>query len=249
MDIEQGPRPFSEPVLAATILLLRDDPLEVLMVRRSKGSHFSSALVFPGGVVDPEDSSQLWIAHVAGADALPAHERALRIAACREAFEEAFVFVGEGAPGDREGDFLERVRDAGASLALDRLHRFAHWITPKMARKRFDTHFYLCAAPADAAPQCDGSETVAMEWVRPHEALERAERGEQSFLFPTLMNLKRLSESESVASAIAAAQARPIFTVTPRVERREQGDVIVIPEEAGYGVTEHAAPAVAGPPE
>ena len=34
-------------------------------------------------------------------------------------------------------------------LACDLLVHFAHWITPTMMPKRFDTHFFLVAAPAD----------------------------------------------------------------------------------------------------
>jgi len=38
--------------LAATVLLLRDDPFEVLMVKPNARGFFPSALVFPGGVVE-----------------------------------------------------------------------------------------------------------------------------------------------------------------------------------------------------
>jgi hypothetical protein len=40
-----------------------------------------------------------------------------------------------------------------------------------------------------------------------------------------------------------------VVTVMPRVEKRPGGLVVVIPEEAGYGVTEYAAPEVAGKAE
>ena len=45
------------PVPASTVLLIRDadDGVEVFMVERSNRMHFASALVFPGGLVDPED--------------------------------------------------------------------------------------------------------------------------------------------------------------------------------------------------
>lgn len=241
--------PPVEPVLAATILLLRDDPFEVLMVRRRSSSFFASALVFPGGVVEEEDRSDEWLGHVVGAEELDVTERSLRIAACREAYEESSVLLGaRRMPETPAGRFIDIVSGAGARLPVGDLSRFGHWITPVRAKKRFDTHFYLCAAPEGIEPCCDGDETVSLEWVRPSDALARSAAGEQTLLFPTLMNLKRLAESEDAASAIAAARARPVVTVLPRVERRGDELVVVIPEEAGYGITEFAAPEVAGKP-
>lgn len=248
MDQPAPPAPPPKP--AATVMLLRDDPLEVLMVRRRTGSSFSAALVFPGGVVDDHDASDDWLPHLIGADELAVAERALRIAACREAYEEASVFLGRAqrAAAAAAGGFLDLVRSMEAQLPLDAMERFGHWITPERAPKRFDTHFYICAAPEGAEPRSDGDETVSFEWVRPADALERAAAGEQSLLFPTVMNLKRLNESRDVASALAAARARPIVTVTPRVEKRPHGLVVTIPEEAGYGITEYAAPELVSRP-
>jgi len=242
--------PPVEPVLAATILLLRDDPFEVLMVRRRSSSYFSSALVFPGGLVDPEDRAEDWLRHVAGAEALDETERAVRIAACRESYEESSVVLGGEVHAFEAGvPFLDIVARQNAQLPLGDIVRFGHWITPIRAPKRFDTHFFIASAPAGVEPRCDGDETVSLEWVRPTDAVARAEGGENTILFPTLMNLRRLAESGDVASAVNAARGRPAFTVTPRVEKRPEGLVVVIPEEAGYGITEYAAPEVAGKAE
>lgn len=240
--------PPVEAVPAATVLILRDDPFEVLMVRRRTSSFFSSALVFPGGVVEAEDHAEDWLPHLSGAEALSDVERALRVAACREVYEETSVLLGAGAPPARGERFFDIVRSAGARLPVGDLARFGHWITPEMAKKRFDTHFYLCAAPEGVEAVCDEDETVSLEWVRPGDVVEEAVAGERTILFPTLMNLRRLAESNDVAGALAAARERPVFTVLPRVEMREHGLVVVIPEEAGYGLTEFAAPEVAGRP-
>jgi hypothetical protein len=90
----------------------------------------------------------------------------------------------------------------------------------------------LCRAPLDAAPKADGREIVTVEWVKPQDVVARA------IMFPTLLNLMRLAESADVDSALAAASMRPHFTVLPRVERRGDSRFIVIPEAAGYGITE-----------
>jgi 8-oxo-dGTP pyrophosphatase MutT (NUDIX family) len=229
------------PRLAATVLLLRDDPFQVLMVRRNerKNDSFSSALVFPGGVVDPVDTSDAWFAHIRSSQSLTAEERALRIAASRETYEEAGVLLARGAQGlpmprgeSSDGQsFLQMIACTHTHLDLDAFVHFGHWITPDMSPRRFDTHFYLCAAPPGVEAVCDGKETVALEWVAP-----RAPSG--ALLFPTQLNLRRLAESTCVQEALVAARARPRFTVRPNPQRRDGKLVITIPEEAGYGVTE-----------
>ncbi|GAA2083294.1 NUDIX hydrolase [Pseudolysinimonas kribbensis] len=45
----------SEPRPAATVLLLRDDPLRVLLVQRPTSGAFPSVLAFPGGSIDAGD--------------------------------------------------------------------------------------------------------------------------------------------------------------------------------------------------
>ena len=77
--MDEGRRAVATPVPAASVLLVRDTPLEVLLVRRSAGAVFSSALVFPGGVVDSHDASEDWLPHVAGAELLETTERSFRI--------------------------------------------------------------------------------------------------------------------------------------------------------------------------
>jgi 8-oxo-dGTP pyrophosphatase MutT (NUDIX family) len=243
------PRRIVVPRPAATILVLRDDPFEVLMVRRHGNGQFASALVFPGGLVDPSDCDDAWLPLIEGADALTAEERALRIAACRETFEESALLLARDGVGAAVSGavasgvpFIDLVAESGGTLPLAELAHFGHWITPEGPPKRFDTHFFLARAPEGQEALCDGGETVALEWVSPHDVLARAADGDLSILFPTRMNLKRLVESETVAEAIAAAHRRPRFTVLPRPEKREGGMAVVIPAEAGYGETEHFHP-------
>ncbi len=235
--------------LAATVLLVRDGPFEVLMVRRNDRGPFASAIVFPGGVVEPADRSDAWRPYLDGAEGLDAEERALRIAAIRETFEETAILLATNAGGGAapicdasERSFLELVREHGLRLQLDALVPFAHWITPTMMSKRFDTHFYLAAAPMDGQAVCDGAETVAVEWTSPQAALARAQAGERSILFPTRLNLGRLAESDDSASALEAARQRPSFAVLPQPQERSDGLAVVIPVEAGYAETEDFRP-------
>ena len=248
---------------AATILLVRDDPqFEVLMVKRHHQIDFASgALVFPGGKTHAGDHDAAWAERSLGWDAFPHIERELRIAAIREAYEEAGILLARDGSGEmfRGDDRAHRARDAIAQdqrpfldlvkeldlyLDLGCLSAFARWITPSMMPKRFDTWFYVARAPDDQLAACDGWETVDSEWITPAEALRLAASGERKVIFPTRMNLQLLAESANAHEAMTKAIARPLVTVEPKVEPREGGPVLVIPHDAGYGIVEEPMSAI-----
>ncbi|HTO52766.1 MAG TPA: NUDIX domain-containing protein [Myxococcota bacterium] len=254
--------PFA--VASATVLLVRDGAggLEVFMVERHHQIDFaSSALVFPGGKVDPADRAAELRARCAGAAQLDDDALALRVAAVRETFEESGVLIARrrGAPGEALlaaaevapiaetaraellagrlalGEIAER---HDLELATDALVPFAHWITPEFMPKRFDTHFFLVAAPADQSAAHDGGESVDSLWIEVGRAIEDAHAKRRSIIFPTLRNLVKLGRSRSVAEALERARREPIVTVLPRVARGADGPVIRIPPEAGYDLDE-----------
>jgi 8-oxo-dGTP pyrophosphatase MutT (NUDIX family) len=239
---------------AATILLVRDTPaFEVLMVKRHHQIDFASgALVFPGGKTHGGDHDGAWEERVLGWDRTAPEKRALRIAAIREAYEEAGILLARHGDGQMfRGDpragpardevahdrraFIDLVAELDLRLDLDALTVFARWITPAMMPKRFDTWFYVAAAPADQLALCDGWETVEAEWIAPAEALRLAELGERKVIFPTRMNLQLLAEAESAEDAVARAAVRPLVPVEPKVTDTPDGKVLVIPPDAGYG--------------
>jgi 8-oxo-dGTP pyrophosphatase MutT (NUDIX family) len=243
------------PILpAATILLLRDEPsFEVLMVRRHHQIDFAAgALVFPGGKTHGGDDDPRWEARTLGWDASLPHKRALRIAAIREAYEEAGVLLARhegGAPfrgddrahaarddiGRDRRPFIDLIEELDLFLDLEALTVFAHWITPPLTPRRFDTWFYVARAPEEQLAVCDGSETVDAEWISPHEALRLGEAGERTVIFPTRMNLKLLGEASSAEDAAVRARAREVVTVLPQITERDGERVLVIPPNAGYG--------------
>jgi 8-oxo-dGTP pyrophosphatase MutT (NUDIX family) len=243
------------PILpAATILLLRDDPtFEVLMVKRHHQIDFAAgALVFPGGKTHAGDANPGWEERTLGWGAALPQKRPLRIAAIREAYEEAGILLArrlDGSPfrGDEraaaardaiardERQLLDLVKELDIYLDLEALTVFAHWITPKIVPRRFDTWFYVAKAPADQLALCDGWETVDAEWVTPSDALRLADAGERTIIFPTRMNLQLLAEAGSAEDAVARAQAREVVTVEPQVAERDGQRVLVLPPNAGYG--------------
>jgi 8-oxo-dGTP pyrophosphatase MutT (NUDIX family) len=120
-SLEKWTREGSEgtkPVLAATVILLRDgsEGLETLMLRRNSKIAFGGMWVFPGGRIDPDD----WNG-VDDRDDLAAS----RHAAEREALEEC-----------------------GLSVDPHAMHPFSHWTPPATTPRRFLTWFFAARAGA-----------------------------------------------------------------------------------------------------
>jgi 8-oxo-dGTP pyrophosphatase MutT (NUDIX family) len=253
------PRP---PRLSATVLLVRDGArgLEVFMVERHHQIDFATgALVFPGGQLDAADGDAALAERCTGAAGLGDAARELRVAAIRETFEEAGVLLarprGESALVDAErlrgietrhraalnaGErTLGEIADAeDLELACDLLVPFAHWITPVLMPKRFDTWFFLVAAPPDQVALHDGHESVDSVWITPSDAEAARSAGRRTIIFPTLLNVRKLGRAATVADALARARSGPIVTVLPRVERRGETPMMVLPADAGYDVLE-----------
>ena len=219
------------PRPAATVLLVRDGPegMQVFMVVRHHAIDFASgALVFPGGKVEEGDLE------IAGGDV----EKASRVAAIRETFEECGVLLAGpwvGTPVATKGAFAEILASRNLAPALDALTPFAHWITPPILAKRFDTRFYIVPAPADQTAAHDGGEAVDSVWIEPKRALAEGADGRRTLVLATRLNLELLARSGSAADAVAAAASRPVVTVEPIPTKTETGYRMTIPIEAGYG--------------
>lgn len=251
-DVVAQPRP------AATVILLRDgaDGPEVYVIRRHDALAFAGgATVFPGGRIDPADGDPAW------SDLCPGtgDDHAPRVAAIRETFEECGLLLARPAGGGplldeaaangvrtRSGwggepgapPFLDQMRREGLELAADRLTPFARWQTPEWVHRRFDTLFFLAAAPPGQTASFDRREAVEGRWATPRDLLRQADAGTVRLVFATRMNLMRLAAFGRVADAIDAAvhQAirQPIRPILPQRAETPAGPVLRIPADAGY---------------
>jgi 8-oxo-dGTP pyrophosphatase MutT (NUDIX family) len=250
----KAPRP------ASTVVLVREGAsgLEVYLLKRSaKSGFFPGNYVFPGGAVDPQDRVlELWRDHLdldresisqRFNSTLPTHEAiGYAVAAIRETFEEAGIFLGDkaGTPGrdmDRlcERRFTERlpkgwlnewVTSRGWILSLGRLARWAHWITPEAMRQRFDTRFFVAFMPDAQECRPDRRETTHGIWVRPREGLEGNMRGEIPLSPPTLVTLDELLRYGEVHELERDVRRRPWGKARlPRLLRLERGALILEP--------------------
>ena len=155
----------------------------------------------------------------------------------------AWVFPG-GSVDRGEGDGQEALRaaatrelreEAGITLAADaELVAFARWITPEEVKTRFDTWFYLAAAPDGAEPEIDGAEIVDYRWLSPVDALAAGAAGELFLVFPTIKQLQQLSAFASASALIDYARGREVAPIQPRVLGSGETARIVLPGEPSY---------------
>ena len=179
------------------------------------------------------------------------------VAAVRESFEEAGVLLAYDADGtivdfrdpavaerfhrhrgevDRgERRLVEVCAEEGLRLAVDGMHYFAHWITPVGPPRRYDTRFFVAAAPVGQTPLHDDRETIANCWIAPGEALARHRAGEFDLILPTIRNLEAIARFDTAADVLAAASALDVVpAVLPRVVDDGDGIRILLPGDPGY---------------
>jgi 8-oxo-dGTP pyrophosphatase MutT (NUDIX family) len=233
------------------------DEIEVFMMVRHYEIDFNSgALVFPGGSVDKGDQEIIVNpALYSGGEGLDESGLSFRIAAIRETFEESGILLARPrgskalVEAKRAGEieaahrtalceskitFFKVLADNGMVLALDELVPYAHWITPEGMPKRFDTWFFLAAAPPEQVGAHDGKESTDSIWLSPREALEGGASGRFKLPFPTTRNLIRLGKQPGVKAALDDSRGKAIVTVMPVMTKLNGGRQLRIPLEAGY---------------
>lgn len=242
------------PRVASTVLLLRPAPdgFEVYVIRRAATMTFGGVYAFPGGGVDPSDSQvhlgwsgpqqTEWGSRL---ELPPESAQAVVCAAAREVFEEAGVLLAGPRPGtvvgDVSGDDWEAARqglvarDTGFAdllharqlgLRSDLLAPWSRWVTPEFEPRRFDTYFFVALLPEGQRTRDVSGEADHTMWIRPAEALARAEAGEITMLPPTMVTLREVAAYGDVAAVLAAAAERDAATpITPTLQVYADGRV------------------------
>jgi 8-oxo-dGTP pyrophosphatase MutT (NUDIX family) len=146
----------------------------------------------------------------------------------------AWVFPG-GAVDRGEDHRVAGVREVAEEAGVElpdsaALVLFSRWITPPQVRIRFDTLFYLVAAPAGAEPRADGGETVDVRWYEPQAALE----DDIELVFPTIKTLEALARFGSADELLTWAEGRDVDPIEPVVVIEGEIARVVLPGEPGY---------------
>lgn len=173
----------------------------------------------------------------------PAIALGLFVASIRELFEEAGVLlaydnnmelVNTSAAREKFVQYRKRVREEPASflsmlaeegllLATDRLHYYAHWITPEIAPIRYDTRFFVAELPPGQEAVHDQTETTDSLWISPREAIEGRREERISIVFPTFCNIRDLLPYSSVKKAIESTLNKEIVTIQPLINMLQFG--------------------------
>jgi 8-oxo-dGTP pyrophosphatase MutT (NUDIX family) len=231
---------------ATTILVrARGTEPELLLLKRGQHARFMpNAYVFAGGALDLKDEGADVYALCQGLDdaraskqlALSCNGLRFFVAALREAFEECGLLLAYDARGEvvdftdwdesrlretrlqistGELSMAQLCRANGWLLAVDQLAFYSHWITPP-GTLRFDTRFFLCAAPAKQTASLAGSEMSELVWRTASEALSDHADKKLLLMYPTRAILKEIAAMRSIDELFEfAARPREILPTTP----------------------------------
>jgi 8-oxo-dGTP pyrophosphatase MutT (NUDIX family) len=255
VPIAANPRPAATVV----VLRDSEAGPEVFMVRRHEGTAFmGGAHVFPGGRVDAADraADERWcdgLAHAARQMAgLPADEAlAYHVAAARELFEEAGVLLARNASGEfvslagaADHERFKQDRTAvhngqttlravlereGLRLALDALVLFAHWVTPPIDTRQFDTRFFVTRVPPHQTPAHDDTETTHSVWMTAPVAIAQSLAGAIVLPPPTWSTIRELEPFDTVDAALAWARTRRVVGRQPLLLEQQGVRMLVVP--------------------
>ena len=134
-------------------------------------------------------------------DGDPEDDLTYRRCGVRETFEEARIKLGDP----------------------EALVPFCRWITPELAPMRFDTRFYLAAAPQGAEPAPDRREVDRAEWWTPAKAIHLFVQNEAELHFPTIKQVEQLAEFATTDEALDAHRGVPVEPILPRVASSDEG--------------------------
>lgn len=165
------------------------------------------------------------------------------LASIREAFEETGLLLARHGSGD---PVASAARDARMAAARDRLLAdedafasilsdldvrldgsavayIAHWITPVVEPRRYDTRFFAAAVEGDSEVSVNAAEMSDAVWLTPRAALARHGEGRLPMVFPTVHTLETLADFTSTGAILGDARSRPVPPILPRLVKTARG--------------------------
>ena len=188
-------------------------------------------------------------------DVVPEEAIAHGVAAARELFEEAGVLLARTSGGAMvrvplvDGERFRAYRhglaahtttlvDVASSehfrLDLSAVAYFAHWVTPGIEPRRFDTRFFIALAPEGQDATHDEHETTHGSWVDPAEAIEQCRQGSIALPPPTWTTLRALERFADVDTAMTWARSLAVPRIEPRVVVNDDAKIIILPGDADF---------------
>ncbi len=219
------------PAATVLLVRDNNEKIEVFMLKRASQTNFGGAWVFPGGKLDTDDGLKDFADICFGLDdqeasaKLNTQEGGIHywIACIRECFEESGILLACRANGELVNDtsdeenklikqyrkkllngehvFLDMMKELDMQLATDQLAYIAHWVTPEIEKKRYNTRFFIAKSPAQRADH-DGYEGVDSKWVNPEHALVEMKEGKFPIIMPTIKSLEFVAKYQTTQSLL-----------------------------------------------
>jgi hypothetical protein len=114
-------------------------------------------------------------------------------------------------------------------LALDALILFAHWVTPPIDTRQFDTRFFMTRVPPHQTPAHDDTETTHSVWMTPSRAIAQSLNGDIVLPPPTWSTIRELEPFGTVDAALDWARARRVVGRQPLLLEQEGVRMLVVP--------------------
>ncbi len=236
-----------------------------MLKRNIRSDFVGGAFVFPGGRVDEDDIAiaNSGLVRLDGKTPrldLPERDDKVEfyVAAVRECFEEAGILIAKYMGTNKtvefesqeiinkfqvyrnklnsgEITFKEFLERENLYLPIGDIAYISHWITPVGPPKRYDTRFFVAAAPSDQVLMHDNFETVESVWIRPVDAFKLHEEGKFELIFPTIKNLEVLNMFKNSQEVLDfAINLETVPAIEPKLIEKDGQVMLLIPGDEGY---------------
>ncbi|SDD83678.1 hypothetical protein [Glycomyces harbinensis] len=216
----------AEPERAAAVVLLREAPLRVFLLRHAAKEPFGLP------VLDRSDLPVVVVrerwAHldVDGYDGRVVNGRTVPR-------NVLYGFPGGRHKPDDPDVAMTGVRsveeETGAMVALQRA--WSRWVTPEYEPVRFDSWIYVATLAEGFQPRIRVREPEYATWIGPEQAV--CQYGGQMSM-PEATTLAELARYSTVGEVFAAAEQRDMSPILPRVSLGDGTARLVLPGEEDY---------------
>ncbi|MEV3938243.1 hypothetical protein AB0K52_19985 [Glycomyces sp. NPDC049804] len=211
----------AEPERAAAVVLLREAPLRVFLLRHAAKEPFGLPSI---GRADTLQVRERW-SHLD----VDHYEHAMNGPRCGA----QYGFPGGRHKPDDPDVAMTGLRaveeETGAMVALQRA--WARWVTPEYEPVRFDSWIYVATLAEGFQPRIRVREPEYATWIGPEQAV--CQYGGQMSI-PEATTLAELARYSTVGEVFAAAEQRDMAPILPRVAVDGEDARLVLPGEEGY---------------
>ena len=176
-----------------------------------------NVFVFPGGGIDPKLDAHLED---------PSLDRELDEALSHLDWRAWGFSIFSEAQMSLRAALRETREEAGLNLrpqGLQALNCVAHWLTPPITTKRYDTYFWAASCDLTQEVIIDGHEISDFGWWSPKAALEAYAQGEIDLAPPTFCLLTEMARHQDPSQYILnASSSPPAEAICPHLLRGPQ---------------------------